>query len=293
MNFSDRPASEQWAALKYAGETIAEVWFKPEGEPFALTFRVRRESFDVPDVAPRLTAENLLKAVGVPAEEVESWRHEGGQDPDLRQPLPPPPDGATHLNLHVRVKQPSPAADQGGGAEVPEEKWQDLEARWKSIQTIEASIETLRISMEGLRAEMEGASGKALSPDEKVHAANADVAQWTKAKSRIVYTLPKLREFIHRATWVTAAPERKQLEEFLETHVKPRVPFPEVDQMMEQLVSLLKDRQVLSALGNSVYQECKGVAGEVQSALRTLQGNAAANAAKKRGQTAERSKKVR
>jgi hypothetical protein len=62
---------------------------------------------------------------------------------------------------------------------------------------------------------------------------------------------------------------------------------------MEQLVSLLKDRQVLSALGNSVYQECKGVAAEVQAALRTLQGNAASNAAKKRGQTAARSKNVR
>jgi hypothetical protein len=63
--------------------------------------------------------------------------------------------------------------------------------------------------------------------------------------------------------------------------------------MEVQLETLLKDRQVLSALGVSVYQEGKGVAAEVQGALRTLQGNAAANAAKKRGQTAQRSKSIR
>jgi hypothetical protein len=63
--------------------------------------------------------------------------------------------------------------------------------------------------------------------------------------------------------------------------------------MMEQLVGLLKDRQVLSALGTSVYQECKGVVAEVQAALRTLQGNAASNAAKKRGATSAKGRSLR
>jgi hypothetical protein len=63
-----------------------------------------------------------------------------------------------------------------------------------------------------------------------------------------------------------------------------------MDQVLEQLESLLKDRQVLSAHGVSVHQECKGIATDVQGALRTLQSNAAANAARKRGATAARSK---
>jgi hypothetical protein len=296
VNFSERPASEQWAALKYAGMTAAEVWFKPEGEPFALTFRIPRESFDVPGMGQRLTAENLLKAVGIAAEEVASWRHEGDSDPgtdrpdaDLRHPLPPP-QGATHLTLRVSLKPPPQVVGESGESDVTEAKWQDLESLWKNIQGLEASVETLRISMEALRAEMEASSGRSLTPDEKVHALNADVAQWTKAKSRSVYVLPKLRDFVHRATWATAAPERKALEEFLETHVRPRIPFSEMDRVMEQLEGLRKDRQVLSALGVSVYQEGKSVTAEVQGALRTLQGNAAANAAKKRGQTAQRGK---
>jgi hypothetical protein len=54
-------------------------------------------------------------------------------------------------------------------------------------------------------------------------------------------------------------------------------------QVMEQLDSLLKDRQVLAAHGASVYQECKSISTDLQGALRTLHSNAVANAIKKRG----------
>src|SRR3954468_10450266 len=80
MNFSEQPPSKQWAALKYGGEKVAEVWFKPEGEPFAVTFRIPQSSFRIPGLGQRLTPENLLKAVGLAAEGVESWRH-GGASP--------------------------------------------------------------------------------------------------------------------------------------------------------------------------------------------------------------------
>jgi hypothetical protein len=55
-----------------------------------------------------------------------------------------------------------------------------------------------------------------------------------------------------------------------------------MDRMVEQLESLLKDRQVLSANGVTVYQECKSFSTEIQSALRTLQSNAASNAINKK-----------
>src|ERR1700757_5262482 len=98
VNFSEHPPSKEWAALKYRGETIAEVWFKPEGEPFALTFRIPQQSFQIPDMGQLLTTENLLGAVGIANEEVESWRHGGvshpgmdGSNPELGHPLPQPP----------------------------------------------------------------------------------------------------------------------------------------------------------------------------------------------------------
>jgi hypothetical protein len=301
VNFSEQPPSKQWAALKYRGEQFAEVWFKPEGEPFALTFRIPRKSFQIPGVGQRLTAENLVKAVGVAAVEVESWRHEGAPHPgmsgtntELRRPLPPPPQGVTHLNLYVSLRPPPPAVapGEGGEPEVPEAKWQALESRWNAILGVEASVDTLRISMEALWAELEAASRKTLAADVKVHALNADVAQWNKAKSRVRYALPKVREFIHRATWAPGTPERKKLGELYKNHIRPRVPFPQIDQVAEQLEGLLKDRQVLSAHGVSVYQECKSLSADIQGTLRTLQSNAAARATKERGATRARGKRL-
>jgi hypothetical protein len=299
VDFSEQPPSNQWAALKYRGETIAEVWFKPEGEPFALTFRIPRKSFQAPDIAQRLTAENLLKAVAIPTEDVESWRHGDvshsgvtGPNPKLSQPLPPSPPDVTHLiiTINLRPAPPAGAPDESGEPEAPLEKWQDLEARWKAIEALEATIDTLRLRMESLRADMEGSSKQTLTADEKVHAFNADVAQWNKAKSRVIYALPKVKEFIHRATWAIGTPERKELGEFFKDDIRQHVPVSEADKVLQQLEHLLKDRQVLSAQGVTVCQDCQSISADVQAALRTLKSNAAANARNKRAEARKKGK---
>jgi hypothetical protein len=289
VNFSVQPPSTEWAALKYRGETLAEVWFKPEGEPFALTFRIPQKSFQIPGVGQRLTTESLLKTVAIPTDQVESWCHAGvshsgmdGSNPELRQPLPPAPQDVTHLNIYVSLKPPLQAAapSESAEAEMLLTRWQDLEARWNGILVLEASMDALRLRMEGLRAEMEASSKKPLMTEEKVHALSADVVQWNKAKSRVQYALPKAKEFIHRTIWANATPERKELEEFFKNHSRPDISLPEMDKVQEQLENLRKERQVLSAHGATVYQECNSLAAEVQGALRTLQSNAAANARK-------------
>src|SRR5260370_19183787 len=164
MNFSEQPPSKQWAALKCRGEEIAEVWFKPEGEPFALTFRIPQKSFQIAGMGQRLTTENLLKAVAIATEEVESWRHGGvshsgmnGSNPELRHPLPPPPQDIPHLSIYVSLKPPRQvdAPRESCEPEIPLAKWQDLEHPWKAIVGLEATIETSRLRMEGLRVEME------------------------------------------------------------------------------------------------------------------------------------------
>jgi hypothetical protein len=237
-----------------------------------------------------LTMENLLKAVGISAEEVESWRQEGdahacrnGADPELKNPLPSPPPDVPHLNLSVSLKPP-PVVTSGesGEPETPPTKWQELQARWRAILGLEATIETLRLATEGLQAEMQTAVQRTLTTEEKVNAFNGDVTLWNKAKSRVHYALPKVREYIHRASWAMGTPERKSLEEIFQDDVQPEIPFPQMDKLPEQLENLLKDRQVLSANGVTVYQECKQITADVQGALRTLQSHAAANADRKR-----------
>jgi hypothetical protein len=290
MNFSEQPPSKQWAALKYRGEKFAEVWFKPEGEPFALTFRIPQTSFDLPGIGQLLTPENLLKAVAIAAEEVESWWHEdvthagsNGANPELSRPLAPPPPDVDHLTIYVRLKPPPQAIapKESGESEIPLAKWQDLVGRWNAILVLEATVDTLRQRMEALRSEMEASSRKMLTADEKVHALNADVAQWNKAKSRVHYALPKAKEFIHRATWAMGLPERKKLDELFKHDSPPQISLAQVNQVREQLEYLLKDRQVLSAQGVAVSQDCQSISAEIQGALRTLQSNAAANARNK------------
>lgn len=299
MNFLELPPSKQWAALKYRGEKFAEVWFKPEGEPFSLVFRIPPTSFQTPGIGPALTTENLLKAVGIATDEVESCRHEGvspsgmsGANLELKAPLSPPPPDVPFLILYVNLTPPPQAAapKESGESQTLLEKWQALEARWKYIVGLEVVIDTLRLNMEGLRTEMEAASKKTLNTEEKLHALNSDVALWNKAKSRVIYALPKVREFIHRATWALGTPERKLLEELFKNAVPSEIPVSRMDKVREELESLLKDRQVLSAHGTTVSQECKSIATDIQGALRTLQSNAAANARKDRDKTRKKGK---
>jgi hypothetical protein len=283
VSFSEQPPSRQWAALKYKGEKIAEVWFKPKGEPFVITFRIPKECFQIPGTDKQLTVENLLKAVAITPEDVESWCHGDvaqsgmhGSNPLFRNTLPSPPQHVGHLELCVRLK-PSPetvADNENRELEISSAKWQDLETRWKTILGLEAAMDTLRISMECLLIEMESRWKKPLTMEEKTYAPRADVAQWNKAKNRVHNAVPKMKDFIHRSIWAMGSPERKRLEELYNDRIQPRIPFPQIDEVLKQFDELRKDRLVLSAHGKTVYQECKGIAAELQGALRILQNNA-------------------
>jgi hypothetical protein len=317
VSFSEQPPSKQWLALKRGEKKLAEVWFKPESEPFGLAFRIPRESLQILGMGQQWTMENLLKAVAIAPEEVESWRqgdvsHAGmnGSNPELRSPLPPPPRHVTQVEIYVRLKpppapqaaahnessepeipcpadsgpdnEPAAAGTESSAPDISLDRWQELEARWKALLVLEVAIDTVRISMEGLLAEMEGALTRALTMEEKVHAPRADVAQWSKAKDRIRFALPKMKDFIHRATWIAGAPERKRLEELYKDHIEPHVPFPQLHEVLKQLDDLIKDRQVLSAQGQTVYNSSKGVSTDFQVSARTLHSNAADNARKKK-----------
>jgi hypothetical protein len=301
VNYAEQPPSERWAALSYRGERFAEVWFKPEGEPFGLMFRIPRQSFHLAGIDQRLTIENLLKAVGLAPEQVESWRHGdvgnagmNGANPELRRPLPAPPEDADELSVHICLKPPeqhtTPATNDE--PEVSLEQVQDLEARWNAILVVESAIDQLRLRVESAQAEMEGAAQRMLTMDEKLNALNADVLQWTKAKGRARFASPKAKEFVHRATWLTGDPERKSLGEIFKDGLHPGTPASRLARLPEELARLLKHHQVMSTHGGTVYQECKTITADIQAALRTLLNNSAANAQKKRVATHKKGKYV-
>jgi len=249
-----------------------------------------------------LTTENLLKTVAVAIEEVESWRHGdvshsglNESNPQLRNTLPQPPEDVSHLEIYIRLKPPPQAVarEESTELEFALAKWQDLEAHWKNVLGLEATMETLRISMEGLRAELEASSKRMLTTEEKMHALAADVLQWNKARSRVHYVLPKVREFVHRATWAKGTPERKRLDELFKNQLGVHTAVPQMDKVQEELEVLRKDLQILSAQGVTVSQECKSISADIQECLRRLISNAAARAVKKRGAARANKNKLR
>ena len=299
MSSSEQVPSTEWVSVRHGGEEIAEAWFMPEGGRVTVVFLVPRERLEVADAGPRVTVETLLEAAAIPADEVASWRlgdgsQPGGDDagPGLNLPLPPPPADDPHLTVYVHLRPPAreAAGNESGELEIPREEWQALEVLWNTILGLEASINVSRSSLDGLRAELESAFRKVLPAEDKLHALQSDVVMWNKAKTRVHHAVPKAREFIHRATWAAALPERKELAEIYENHIQPRKPLPELGRVRERLEHLQKDRQILLATGTAVTQECRGVLAEIQSALSTLQRNAADRARQKRSAGREKGK---
>jgi len=281
---------DERAFLKFQGEELAEAWFENEGEQTTLIFRIRCDHFQDAEQRRRLTCENLLTAAAVASDEVESWQvgDASGTDIDLIEHLSSLPPGAKYLTIHVRMKLPRPEVP--GEQEASLQQWQALEVMWKTILGLEASIDSSRLGMDGLRAEMETAFKRSMSVEEKLNALQSDVVQWNKSKTRVHHALPKVREFVHRATWALAQPERKKLEDVFKNDGEPRDRAISAQSVREQLEHLQKERQVLFAQGNAVYQECRGILGEIQRALGALQRNAADNARRKRSASREKGK---
>jgi hypothetical protein len=282
--------STDWTTLTLDGEPIAEAWRMPEGEGVTVVFLVPRGRLETESP---VSIDLLLQIAGISPVEVDSWRlgddsRAGADASDLGSPLPPPAPDDDQLTVYVRLR---PMVESDGEVEdVPLEKWQALDALWKAITLLESSIDTVRMGMEGLRNELDSTAKRPLAVEEKLNALQADVAQWTKAKSRVHHALPKVREFIHRATWALTVAERKSIGEIVKNHIEPRVPFAGVDRLRERLEHLQKDRQVLLASGNAVHQDCRGILGEIQRATASLQRNAAERAKKKRSAGREKGK---
>ncbi len=301
MDFSEQEPSKQWAALKFRGQAIAEVWFKPEGEPNGLVFRIPASSFEVDGVAERLTIDILLKSVGIVSDKVDSWHYgsdtdsaSGEENLELGSPLPKPADDANYLEVCVRLKPPQQTSTAEGNQEPAFDaaKWRDFEARWKTILGLEAAVDVIRKDIESLRVQLELAWKQNLTAEEKVHALAADLALWNKAKNRAHFTLPKATDFIRRATWAEGDPERKRLGEIFKNPIDNQSSLPPANEADQELEAVRKERQVMTQMGTAVAQECKSVLMEVQGCLRRLQVNAAIRASKKKGGTGAKGKSL-
>jgi hypothetical protein len=124
--------------------------------------------------------------------------------------------------------------------------------------------------LNGISGEIEVSLRRVLTTEEKPQASAADLAQWTKAKSRAHLILPKARDFIQHAACTKGTPERQRLDEFFKNADGVSTPVREIDQVLEELELLLENLKLLTAQGWSLSNECKLVWADVQLALRRM-----------------------
>jgi hypothetical protein len=157
-------------------------------------------------------------------------------------------------------------------------KWQEPESQWKTILGLEGNIDDLRGAIERLCAELEASLKRALTTEEKLHALAADVSEWTQARGRIQFGLPRAKDFVHRAKWAKGTPERRLLANFFKSAPGVSTAGPQINQALEVL---RKNLQILYAQGVAISYECKSVSANVQGALGRLQSNSTARRAQK------------
>ena len=169
-----------------------------------------------------------------------------GFNPELGYPLPPPPPDVTHLEIYVRLKPPSQAVarNESGEDEAPSAKWDSLEARWKAILGLEATMDSFRISMESLLAEMEASLKKTLTMEEKLHAPRPRT--WRSgARPKTAFIMPCRRceslSIVPTGRW--APPKGNGWRNSTRTTFNLILPFSQMDNVMEQLEYLQKDRR--------------------------------------------------
>jgi hypothetical protein len=148
--------------------------------------------------------------------------------------------------------------------------WQELEARWKAVLHLEITIDNLRISSKDLLAKMAVLLQRTLPAEEKANYPAADLVQWIKAQTRVHFTLPKLKDFIRRATCATDTPQRTRFHEFFESADGFSTSAREMDHILEELEGMRKRLEVLSTRGWTVCSEGQSVSADLQGALKRL-----------------------
>jgi len=133
---------------------------------------------------------------------------------------------------------------------------------------LEASVDALRSGLERSYAELEASLKVTLTPEEERHAPAGDMSEWTKAKSRVQDSLPKAKDFIHRARCAHRTPERTKLDEFFRNAVGASILVPRMEQVLEVL---RKSLGALCAQGVAISSECESVSTDVQRAFWKLQ----------------------
>lgn len=250
MSFVMRSASSTWepVPLPTNPPVMVWAWFKPEAAPNSVVFQLPPELFAALKDSPPLTMRTFLLAIGMEA--LIGWTLYGQQielDSDtmrwLDAALPQPPENGDRQLIFWspmnpgRQKAIEPAIEKSV-PEVHEKSPEELKTKFESLEFFWTNILYLESDIRRARAQLEQSVNKLNSLNrelnfEETNVADSvdrqqwhDVRRWLREAS---FSVTRTGKEIDVALLSSVA-QRNQFLEIYENFVKPRIPFPKMDQ---------------------------------------------------------------
>ncbi|HUG89947.1 MAG TPA: hypothetical protein VML55_03880 [Planctomycetaceae bacterium] len=264
--FGSRAPSTAWERVPLADSPGRHVWvwYKPQGLGEGLLVTVPDDAWAPDPQRGPLTMRALLRAIGLDAAAVPLWsvygvpcETQGGTNPLLDQPIPPPPPGADpRIAVYVApVQWPGPAASPAvsvaaAGPGLP--IFMRIENDWNAILQIEANLALLRKQLAAMLARI-NTLNRDLSPDERQYGDRKDKSDWQIARRWLRDVATKLSRCIkdHDMGHTSSAGKRNQFEQVYQQWITPRVAFDglervqrDFEQHRKTVATLLNNMQV-------------------------------------------------
>jgi len=298
-DFQSRPASQNWeqVPLAWIPGGFVWAWFKPPQAPGAIVVRLPDEQGDA--LRPQLTMRNLIAALGADLREIPFWSiqgmmldSQGGQNPLLDQPVPPPvPWADPTITIHFAgVPQPGfaagvsvqPVAASSAMKTAPmtpaaESALAAMDADWNAILLMETQLAQLRKQLSAIQAKLQSLN-RDFTPEERQAADSNDVKAWQDARRFLRDAAGQTSRYIreHDVGMTSAAGQRHRFEEIYKTHVTARNAFEgissvqhEMEVYRKQVQALLSKMQTaLSNAGSNGEQRAQQVLSRIGAKMR-------------------------
>lgn len=228
----DAPACAVWA------------WFMPPQAPHDVLFQIADDVYRA--FCTVLTLRRLLAAAGIPLQEAVSWTVQGmsypvqgGMNPLLDQPVPPPGPAGIAVKLRMPsdpiaaavapmpVASGSPEQSSAPPSAGARSVLEAIDAEWQSIILLERQLDALRRQLSGVQGTMQTLN-RDLDPDERLYSDSMDKKDWSDTRRWLRDALAHVSKAIrsHDIGVTSAAGSRRRFEQLYKDYVEPRRPFP-------------------------------------------------------------------
>ncbi len=260
MRFAARPPSTTWELISPAfspGKSFW-AWFKPHDAPFVVAVHLP-DPGETLAAGAALTMRQVLTALEIEPRDVAFWSlygtvydGQGGANPVLDFPIPPPPTADLAIQIHLQATmsatvppQAMPTASGTASAAV----FARMDADWNATMQLEIQLAAAAKQLNGVYARINSLN-RDLTPDESRCADQLDKRDWQDARRMLRDIANRLSRILkdHTIGMTSVAGKRNDFAAIYEQYVAVRRPFEGLEQAEREFQAYRKT--VLSLLKN-------------------------------------------